>query len=112
PSCYLTQEEIAEPVVRNFSSPATKTDSTLAVLDKPDTSTSVNSETYTVVSRVTSPPLELTAHKNCFAPNPTTVRFSRAVKINPRELVFDIGTGIGPLAIMAGKMGAGRVIAV
>lgn len=71
-----------------------------------------DSTTYIVTSRVTSPPLELMADTRGFAPNPTTVRFSRAIKINPGEVVFDIGTGIGPLAIMAGLAEAKRVVGV
>ena len=40
------------------------------------------------------------------------MRFSRSVEIEPGSLVFDIGTGVGPLAIMAALAGADRVIAV
>jgi methylase of polypeptide subunit release factors len=47
-----------------------------------------------------------------FRPNPTTVRFARAIEIKPGDIVFDIGTGVGPLAIMAAMRGAGSVIAV
>lgn len=66
----------------------------------------------TVTIRVTEPPLELYTSPTAFRPNPTTVRFSRCVKITPGDIVFDIGTGIGPLAIMAALWGAGRVYAV
>jgi methylase of polypeptide subunit release factors len=66
----------------------------------------------TIAIRVTEPPLELYTTPTAFRPNPTTVRFSRGVKIAPGDVVFDIGTGIGPLAIMAALMGAARVLAV
>lgn len=115
PSCYLTDEEIFEPTYRSSSNGSftdTTSTSSAAVLEKPQADAMPADTTYMITSRVTSPALELVADKRCFAPNPTTVRFSRAVKIKPRDLVFDIGTGIGPLAIMAGMMGAGRVIGV
>lgn len=67
---------------------------------------------HTITSRVTNPPLELTVNDQAFQPNPTTVRFSRAVTVRPGELVFDIGTGVGPLALMAAKAGARQVIGV
>ena len=65
-----------------------------------------------IVTRVTNPPLELEVAEAAFKPNPTTVRFSRAVKTLPGERVFDIGTGVGPLALMAAKSGARQVIGV
>ena len=68
--------------------------------------------TNTITVRVSEPPLELYTTETAFRPNPTTVRFSRAVKITTGDVVFDIGTGIGPLAIMAAHMGASRVYAV
>ena len=74
--------------------------------------TSVAHQLTTVTSRVTDPPLELLVEARAFRPNPTTVRFARAVQIEPGDLVFDIGTGVGPLAIMAAMRGAGSVIAV
>lgn len=67
---------------------------------------------HTVTSRVTNPPLELVTTDEAFQPNPTTVRFARCVRIDPGDVVFDIGTGIGPLALMAGRAGAKRVIGV
>lgn len=66
----------------------------------------------TVEVRVSEPPLILQTTGRAFRPNPTTVRFSRAVKVAPGDIVFDIGTGIGPLAIMAALLGASRVCAV
>lgn len=66
----------------------------------------------TITVRVTDPPLELFVTPDAFQPNPTTVRFSRTVRIRPGNLVFDIGTGIGPLAIMAAMLGARTVHAV
>jgi methylase of polypeptide subunit release factors len=66
----------------------------------------------TIKVRVTDPPLELFVTPEAFQPNPTTVRFSRTVRIRPGNIVFDIGTGIGPLAIMAAMLGARSVHAV
>lgn len=66
----------------------------------------------TIRVRVTNPPLELFTAPNAFQPNPTTVRFSRTVHVRDGDTVFDIGTGIGPLAIMAAKRSAQRVHAV
>ena len=62
--------------------------------------------------RVSDPPLQLAIRTGAFRPNPTTVRFARAIRIEPGETVFDIGCGIGPLAIRAARDGAGRVVAV
>ena len=64
---------------------------------------------HTILSRVTDPPLELYTSDEAFRPNPTTVRFGRAVHVKPGDVVFDIGTGIGPLAIMAALAGAREV---
>lgn len=66
----------------------------------------------TISIRVTDPPLELLISEKAFRPNPTTVRFARTVRIAPGDVVFDIGTGIGPLAIMAALAGASHVYAV
>lgn len=66
----------------------------------------------TIESRVTDPPLELYTAPQAFQPNPTTVRFARAMQVKPGDVVFDIGTGIGPLAIKAAMDGASAVYAV
>lgn len=66
----------------------------------------------TVTCRVTDPPLELLTTEKAFRPNPTTVRFARAMRVRPGDTVFDIGCGIGPLAIKAALDGAARVIGV
>lgn len=58
------------------------------------------------------PPIELFITETAFRPNPTTVRFTRTVKVKPGDIVFDIGTGIGPLAIKAAMDGAAHVHAV
>jgi len=47
-----------------------------------------------------------------FMPNATTVLFSRCVQINPNDLVFDIGSGLAPLAIWAAKMPSSKVYGV
>jgi SAM-dependent methyltransferase len=65
-----------------------------------------------IESRIVDPPLMLAICDGAFRPNPTTVRFARAVKIAPGDTVFDIGSGIGPLAIKAAIDGAARVVAV
>ena len=90
PSCYLADEEIRLPAA----------------------SEPVDVVTHTITSRVTSPPLELAVSEQAFQPNPTTVRFSRAIDVQEDDVVFDIGTGVGPLALMAAKAGARRVIGV
>lgn len=65
-----------------------------------------------VESRVTDPPLQLATVAEAFVPNPVTVRFARAVRVKAGDVVFDIGTGIGPLAIKAALDGAEHVHAV
>ena len=66
----------------------------------------------TTINVQTEPPLELFITERAFRPNPTTVRFSRTVKITEGDIVFDIGTGVGPLAISAAMTGAGHVYGV
>ncbi|MHC5113803.1 MAG: 50S ribosomal protein L11 methyltransferase [Planctomycetota bacterium] len=63
----------------------------------------------TIAVRVTDPPLEMIIADGAFRPNPTTVRFARTVRIARGDVVFDIGTGIGPLALMAALAGAVEV---
>jgi len=45
-------------------------------------------------------------------PNASTKLFSKVVIINPGDVVFDIGSGIGPLAIWAAREPSGHVYAV
>jgi SAM-dependent methyltransferase len=71
--------------------------------------TTATTPEFTILSRVTDPPLELYTTEGAFRPNPTTVRFGRAVRVTLGDIVFDIGTGIGPLAIKAALDGAGEV---
>ena len=66
----------------------------------------------TISARVTDPPLELFITDKAFRPNPVTVRFARTVRMNPGDLVFDIGTGIAPLALKCALDGARQVIGV
>jgi hypothetical protein len=47
-----------------------------------------------------------------FTPNATTKLFTKAVRIGKGEIVADIGSGVGPLAIWAAKEGAEEVHAV
>ena len=70
-------------------------------------------ETYQIFeSKVTNPPLELVGEEGSFCPNPVTVRFARCLDIHFNDTVFDIGTGIGPLAIYAALNTSGRVYGV
>lgn len=66
----------------------------------------------TIDIRVTDPPLELFITEKAFRPNPTTVRFARTMHVAQGDFVFDIGTGVGPLAIKAALSGAERVYGV
>lgn len=66
----------------------------------------------TISTRVADPPLELYVTEEAFLPNPTTVRFARTVRIEEGDVVFDIGTGVGPLALAAAMKGARQVYAV
>lgn len=118
PACYLTDEEIQEEIrggmwgdMREETRGAVPRDEAAGAPTPAATSDS-SPAIRTIVSRVTNPPLELNVSDQAFLPNPTTVRFSRAVTVQPGELVFDIGTGVGPLALMAAKAGARRVIGV
>lgn len=74
--------------------------------------TSSGLATSTICTRVTDPPLELFITDTAFRPNPTTVRFARFVEAKEGDVVFDIGTGIAPLAIKCAMDGASKVIAV
>ncbi len=47
-----------------------------------------------------------------FTPNQTTKLFSDIVRINPGDVVFDIGSGVGPLAIWAALENASKVYSV
>lgn len=44
-----------------------------------------------------------------FTPNAVTRLFSKAVQITPGDRVFDVGTGVGPLAVWAALEGASSV---
>lgn len=52
------------------------------------------------------------AQDELFMPNATTKLFSRAVRIDSGDVVFDIGSGVGPLAIWAARRPSSRVYAV
>jgi len=56
--------------------------------------------------------IELYASPHLFEPNLITNRFGQGVKGVEGKTVFDIGTGVGPLAILAAKQGANKVIGV
>ena len=74
--------------------------------------TSSGLATSTISARVTDPPLELFITDKAFRPNPTTVRFARTVPIRKGDVVFDIGTGVAPLALKCALDGARQVIGV
>lgn len=56
--------------------------------------------------------LELYTTPHLFAPNTITTRFTRAIEGLDRATVFDIGTGVAPLAIWASLEGASEVYAI
>ena len=58
--------------------------------------------------------LSLFVSDELFLPNPTTNRIAKAIDHSDLEgkIVFDIGTGVGPLAIWAAKNGARHVYGV
>jgi methylase of polypeptide subunit release factors len=49
---------------------------------------------------------------NTFAPSTITLLLADAMDLNEGDVVVDVGTGCGILAIIAAKLGASRVIAV
>ena len=73
-------------------------------------------EYETHILKLKDHPLKLDVDpKRLFVPNATTIRFSRAIKEHSNLeglIVFDIGTGVGPLAIWAGLERAREVHAV
>ena len=56
--------------------------------------------------------IQLYESPELFMPNATTRLFSKATEIRPGDVVFDIGSGVGPLAIWAAKKPSKRVYAV
>ncbi len=56
--------------------------------------------------------IKLYSSSGLFMPNATTRLFSKAAEIRPGDVVFDIGSGVGPLAIWAAKKPSQRVHAV
>lgn len=52
------------------------------------------------------------SERELFMPNAVTRLFAGAVKINPGDVVFDIGSGVGPLAIWSAKEPSSQVHAV
>jgi hypothetical protein len=50
--------------------------------------------------------------EECFLPNTVTRQFCKYVEINEGDVVFDIGTGVGPLAVWSALMPSREVHAV
>ena len=57
-------------------------------------------------------PFDLLVSPNTFAPSTITLLLADAIDLNEGDVVVDVGTGSGILAIIAAKLGASRVIAV
>lgn len=57
-------------------------------------------------------PLELTVGEKVFEPSTTSKVVADAMRVEPGEVVVDVGCGTGILAIIAARLGAGRVFAV
>ncbi len=56
--------------------------------------------------------LELYGTPRVFEPNLTTRMLAAAMQIQPGQQVLDLGCGVGPLAIIAAKLGAAEVVAI
>ena len=56
--------------------------------------------------------ISLKVAQEFFLPNKTTRLFSQAVQVNPDDVVLDIGSGVGPLALWAGREPSKEVHAV
>ena len=56
--------------------------------------------------------MDLTLGEDTFRPSTITSLLADALKIEPGDVVFDVGCGSGILSIVAAKLGAGRVIGV
>ena len=54
----------------------------------------------------------LVSEEELFMPNQVTREFTKIIKINEGDVVFDIGSGVGPLAIWAGYEPSSRVYGV
>jgi methylase of polypeptide subunit release factors len=57
-------------------------------------------------------PFDLRVGKTTFRPTTITILLADALEVEPDEVVIDVGSGSGILAILAAKLGAGRVIAL
>lgn len=53
--------------------------------------------------------LPLKYNERVFKPNPVTRYLGDASNVQPGSVVFDLGCGVGPLGVFAGKKGARRV---
>jgi precorrin-6B methylase 2 len=57
-------------------------------------------------------PLDLEVSESTFQPSTISLLLADALEVHPGDEVIDIGCGSGVLAIVAAKLGAGRVIGV
>jgi len=57
-------------------------------------------------------PLDLEVSESTFQPSTISLLLANALEVHPGDEVIDIGCGSGVLAIIAAKLGAGRVIGV
>lgn len=57
-------------------------------------------------------PFDLNVGRHTFRPSTITTLLADAMRVEPGDVVIDVGSGSGILAILAAKLGAGRVIAV
>jgi len=57
-------------------------------------------------------PLDLEVSESTFQPSTISLLLADALEVHPGDEVIDIGCGSGVLAIIAAKLGAGRVIGV
>ncbi len=68
-------------------------------------------ETTTIPWKGRFGPFDLTVSSTTFPPSTVTLLLADAMQVNEGDVVVDVGSGSGILAIVAAKLGASRVIA-